>query len=211
MQIALITSLLLLLSASSALRLPSPVASSPIARPAATLTRRCVPVLMAKKKAGGGGGGGGKDISVVLTADVKGQGRKGELINVKPAYAQNFIVSKGLGKVATPEILKEIEKAKAAADADAAAALVAAKELAAKLEAAFEAEGAVIKKKVGPNGDIFGSVTGGDLSEHIASRGFKVDKKAISVASVTSVGSAAATLSLHKQVSMELKFEVVSA
>ena len=90
--------------------------------------------------------------------------------------------------------------------------LAAAKELAAKLEAAFEAEGAVIKKKVGPNGDIFGSVTGGDLSEHIKSRtGFKVDKKAISVASVTSVGSAAATLSLHKQVSIELKFEVVSA
>ena len=205
MQIAL--TLLALLSACAALRLPTPPLAP--ARPAVALTRRGQPVLLAKKKAGGGGG---KDIAVVLTADVKGQGRKGELIKVKPAYAQNFIVSKGLGKVATPEILKELEQAKAAADAEAAAALEAAKELAAKLEAAFEAESAVIKKKVGPNGDIFGSVTGGDLSQHIEERtGLKVDKKAISVASVTSVGSAAATLSLHKQVSMELKFEVVSA
>lgn len=203
MQIATVA---LLFAACTALRLPSQ-ATAPLFRPVVTRTRQCGPLMLAKKKAGGGGG---KDVSVVLTADVKGQGRKGELINVKPAYAQNFIVSKGLGKVATPEILKEIEKAKVKADANAAAALEAAKELAAKLEAAFEAEGAVIKKKVGPNGDIFGSVTGGDLSEHIEERtGLKVEKKSISVASVTAVGSAVATLSLHKQVSMELRFEVV--
>jgi hypothetical protein len=45
---------------------------------------------------------------VILTGDIKGLGSAGDLVAVKPAYAQNFIVSKGLGKMATPEKLKEI-------------------------------------------------------------------------------------------------------
>ena len=45
---------------------------------------------------------------VVLSEDVKGLGRAGDLVAVKPAYAQNFLVSKGLGQVATPDMLKKI-------------------------------------------------------------------------------------------------------
>jgi hypothetical protein len=46
---------------------------------------------------------------VVLTGDIKGLGSAGDLVAVKPAYAQNFLITKGLGKMATPDVLKRIE------------------------------------------------------------------------------------------------------
>jgi len=153
-----------------------------------------------------------KETMVVLLEPVKGVGKKGEVVSVKPAYAQNVLLVKGQAKMATPEILKEIEAADAAATAAAAAAKQGAKDLAAKLDAAFGEEGVYIKKKVGPSGDIFGSVSGSDVAEAIEERlGVAVDKKTVSVPSITSVGSVVASLALHKEVSVSLKLTVVAA
>ena len=97
------------------------------------------------------------------------------MIGVKPAYAQNFVIAKGLGKMATPDVLAQVEADKAAAIAAAIAAKEAAEALKTKLEEVFGrtltltrstdpdpnpnpnpnqvfgATGAVIKKKVGPS------------------------------------------------------------
>ena len=64
------------------------------------------PLLLAKKS----GGAAQKTTQVVLTGDVKDVGKKGELVSVKPAYAQNFLVAQGLGRVATPEVLEQLER-----------------------------------------------------------------------------------------------------
>eukprot|EP00908_Phaeocystis_cordata_P012387 Transcript_23369.p3 GENE.Transcript_23369~~Transcript_23369.p3 ORF type:complete len:203 (+),score=91.85 Transcript_23369:90-698(+) len=167
---------------------------------------RCAVTLLAKKAAKG------KETLVVLLEPVKGIGKKGEVVSVKPAYAQNVLLAKGLGKVASPDVLKEIEKADAEAAAAAAAAKQEAKDIAAKIESAFGDEGVFIEKKVGPSGDIFGSVTGADVADCIAERlGVTVDRKAVTVPSISSVGSVVASLALHKEVKANLKLTVVAA
>ena len=65
---------------------------------------------------------------MVLTAVVDGLGKPGDLVSVKPAYAQNFLLSKGLGKLATPAMLKEISEQVAADKASKAAGLAEAEE-----------------------------------------------------------------------------------
>ena len=118
------------------------------------------PIALAKKKKGGGGGGGGAKVQCVLLADVKGVGRKGELVEVKPAYAENMLIRTGLGEKATPDILEKLATEKAEADAAAVAAKQAAVETNEKLIALFKENGAVLKKKANPDsGQIFGKIT----------------------------------------------------
>ena len=76
-------------------------------------------------------------VMVLLSETIKGVGNKGEVIGVKPAYAQNFVISKGLGKMATPDVLAQVEADKAEAIAAAIAALAAAEALKTKLEEVF--------------------------------------------------------------------------
>eukprot|EP00316_Scyphosphaera_apsteinii_P022225 CAMPEP_0119309394 /NCGR_PEP_ID=MMETSP1333-20130426/15292_1 /TAXON_ID=418940 /ORGANISM="Scyphosphaera apsteinii, Strain RCC1455" /LENGTH=162 /DNA_ID=CAMNT_0007313359 /DNA_START=144 /DNA_END=632 /DNA_ORIENTATION=- len=151
-----------------------------------------------------------KQTDVLLLEDIKGIGRKGEVVQVKPAYAQNFIVSKGIGAIATPAILKDIEKQKAEAAAAEIAAKQQAQELAAKLQSVFR-EGAIIKKRVGPSGDIFGKVTSAHVANIIKERvGSEVNRKKIKVPDIKGAGSATATLTLHKEVAISLKIVVVA-
>ena len=152
-----------------------------------------------------------KDVMVLLSDTIKGVGNKGEVISVKPAYAQNFVIAKGLGKMATPDVLAQVEQDKAEKAAAAIAAKEAAEALKVKLDDVFGSTGAVIKKKVGPSGDIFGKVTCADLAQHIKERaGVVVDRKLISVPAIKGVGSATAKLALHEEVSYAMKLAVVA-
>ena len=171
-----------------------------------TAVRQPRPVMKAKKAPASS-----KEVMVVLLSEVKGIGKKGEVVKVKPAYAQNVLLGKGLGKMATDDVLAQIEKDKADAAAAAVAALAKAKELATKLDEIFGTEGAVIKKKVGPSGDIFGKVSGADLATHIKSKsGIDLDRKQITVPAIKGVGSAIAKVKLHKEVEIKLTLKVVA-
>lgn len=121
-------------------------------------------VAMAKKKAKGGAAKGGM-VEVVLTAEVKGVGKKGQLVSVKPAYAENMLVRAGLGVMASPEVLEKFEADKAAAEAAAIALKEAAVANDAKLCEVFK-DGVVVKKKTGEGGKIFGSVTPTEVNSH---------------------------------------------
>lgn len=164
---------LLLICTCGALRLP-PAARHSVMGHARPPPPRAA-VFAAKKAAAK------KDVVVLLSEDIKGIGKKGELVNVKPAYAENFITSKGLGKVATPDVLASLEREKAEAAAAAIAAKEDAEALQAKLGEVFK-EGLIIKKKVGPSGEIFGKVTKNLLAQVINERaGTKLDGRQITV------------------------------
>lgn len=174
---------LLLLAFTSAARAfsmhPLCVVRSHEATSSASHSRSLPAVAMAKAKKKGGSAKGG-NVQVVLTADVKSLGKKGDVVSVKPAYAENAIVRAGLGKMATEEILEQIAADDAAAVAAAAAAKAAAEEAATKLVAAFGEDGKVLKKSVGPDGAIFGKITPtevADLVQEVA--GITVEKKNI--------------------------------
>lgn len=116
-------------------------------------------------------------MKVIFIQDVKGTGKKGEVKEVKDAYARNCLIKKGLAVEATKENLNHLEGQKASAqhklDVEAANAQ--------KIKDAIDGKTLVIKAKAGQGGKLFGSVTGKDISALIKRDfGFDVDKRKIS-------------------------------
>ena len=116
-------------------------------------------------------------MKVIFIQDVKGTGKKGEVKEVKDAYARNCLIKKGLAVEATNENLNHLEGQKASAqhklDVEAANAQ--------KIKDTIDGKTLVIKAKAGQGGKLFGSVTGKDISALIKRDfGFDVDKRKIS-------------------------------
>lgn len=115
-------------------------------------------------------------MKVLLVKDVKSLGKAGEVKEVKDGYGKNFLIGKGFAKHATPEILAqhaEDEKQKAL---DLASEIASLKELALKLDKAE----IVIKKKLGQNGHLFGSITKEEVAHALFEQhGIDIDKKHI--------------------------------
>lgn len=115
-------------------------------------------------------------MKVLLIKDVKGLGKAGEVKEVKDGYGQNFLVGKGLAKVATNEVLKKhasAERKKAENEAQEVADL---KELSAKLDKLK----VTITKKLGNTGHLFGSVTKDEIATALKEQhAIDIDKKHI--------------------------------
>lgn len=113
-------------------------------------------------------------MKVILKADVKGKGKKGQMIEVAEGYARNFLLPKGLAVLATADAMNTMrlqEKAKAKADAEAKAA---ATEIAEKLK------GLQVKvpSKGGEGGKLFGAVTGREIAAALKEQhGVDIDSK----------------------------------
>ena len=113
-------------------------------------------------------------MKVILKADVRGKGKKGQMIEVAEGYARNFLLPKGLAVLATADAMNTMrlqEKAKAKADAEAKAA---ATEIAEKLK------GMQVKvvSKGGEGGKLFGAVTGREISAALKEQhGVDIDSK----------------------------------
>jgi len=114
-------------------------------------------------------------VKVLLVKDVKNVGKTGEIKEVKDGYGRNFLVARGLARIATPEVVrewKEEQARKAAEEAEEIKRLNAEKER-------LEKEEIRIEKPSAPIG-IRGSVTNNDISHAIAGRlGFEIDKHKI--------------------------------
>lgn len=113
-------------------------------------------------------------MKVILKADVRGRGKKGQMIEVAEGYARNFLLPKGLAVLATADAMNTMrlqEKAKAKADAEAKAA---ATEIAEKLK------GLQVKvaSKGGEGGKLFGAVTGREIAAALKEQhGVDIDSK----------------------------------
>ena len=116
-------------------------------------------------------------MKVIFIQDVKGTGKKGEVKEVKDAYARNCLIKKGLAVEATNENLNHLEGQKASAQHKLDVEEANAK----KIKDAINGKTLVIKAKAGQGGKLFGSVTGKDISALIKRDfGFDVDKRKIS-------------------------------
>ncbi len=100
-------------------------------------------------------------MKVILQADVKGQGKKGQLINVSDGYARNFLFPKKLAVEASTDNLNVMKQKQAAEEARIARERAAAQELSEKLKSCM----VVISAKAGTGGRLFGSVTTSEVSE----------------------------------------------
>lgn len=144
-------------------------------------------------------------MKVILKADVKGSGKKGELVNVADGYARNFLFPKGLAIEATSTNLNVYNEQKAAAKYRADEEKKEAQRIAGILSGAT----LTVKIKASKNGKLFGSLTSKEVSAAIAAaHGIEIDKRKIELPSVKEVGVTEAKLKLYQGVSATLKINV---
>ena len=114
-------------------------------------------------------------MKVILLQDVKGQGKKGEVVDVNEGYARNFLVKKGLAEIATATKLNDLSQKKSSADFHKAEEVKATKILAEQIKG----KTFTVKIKAGQNGKVVESVTGGNISDALAEAEYAIDKKKI--------------------------------
>lgn len=114
-------------------------------------------------------------MKVVLLKDVKGSGKAGDIIEAKDGFAQNFLIKKGLAKVADTQAMTENKSQKEAQAFHRSEQLKANKELCQKLNG----KEVTISIKSGAGGKFFGSVTNKEISDKFVEMGFDIDKKKI--------------------------------
>ena len=147
-------------------------------------------------------------MEVILLQDVARLGSKDDKLTVKNGYGRNFLIPQKMAIVATEsakKILAENTKQRAHKEAKS-------KDLALAVAEKLNAIQLVIGAKTSSTGKIFGSVNTIMLAEAINSKGFDIDRKQIMISddSVKEVGNYTAKIKLHKEVIVELGFEVVS-
>ena len=143
-------------------------------------------------------------MKVILKADVKGTGKKGDIVEVSDGYGKNFLVKKGLAEIATASGINEVNQKKAAAEFHKAEEIKAMKELAGKLNGQIVS----VKIKVGENGKLFGSVTSQNVAQALSEKGFDIDKKKIRMDSVKVLGVIEAEIRLMENISAKIKVSV---
>ena len=146
-------------------------------------------------------------MKIILKEDVANLGYKDDVVEVKNGYGRNYLIPQGKAILATPSALKVLAEnlkqrahkiAKIKADAEAIAATLAGVSL-------------TIPAKVSETGTIYGSVSNIQVAEALEAKGHKVDRKIISIKeTVKQVGQYVATVRLHKEVAVEIPFEVVA-
>lgn len=147
-------------------------------------------------------------MEIILLQDVARLGSKDDLVAVKSGYGRNFLIPQKLAIIATEsakKVLAENTKQRAHKEAKL-------KDLSLSVAERLKTLQLFIGAKTSSTGKIFGSVNTIMLAEAINSKGFEIDRKQISIAedSVKEVGNYTAKIKLHKEVIIELGFEVVS-
>jgi large subunit ribosomal protein L9 len=149
-----------------------------------------------------------KRVQLVLTQDVRKLGKNGDLVEVAPGYARNYLLPQKIAANVTPGILKQAEKRREIERLR----LLALKEVAQTQQAAIDKVGKFsISKQVGENDAIFGTVTTAEVAEVIKSvTGQEIDKRDITIPDVAKIGTYRAELKLHPEVTVTIEIEVVS-
>lgn len=146
-------------------------------------------------------------MELILKEDVINLGYKNDIVNVKSGYGRNYLIPTGKAVIASPSAKKMLaEELKQRAHK-----LEKIKNEAVELAAKMEGVSLTIATKVSATGTIFGSVNNIQIAEGLAEKGFNIDRKTITVkGNVKEVGKYTAVVRLHKEVSVEIPFEVVA-
>lgn len=144
-------------------------------------------------------------MKVILLQDVKGTGKKGDIITTSDGHARNFLIPRGIALEANDSNLRELDHQKANKKKKEDAALAEANALKDKIEKEVKIEFSV---SAGEGGKLFGAITNKDIAERLEKAGYDVDKKRIVLEPIKTLGMYEATLKLHTGVNANLKIEV---
>jgi large subunit ribosomal protein L9 len=149
-----------------------------------------------------------KKIQVVLNKDVTKLGKRGDLVEVAPGYARNYIVPQGLGVVANAGILRQVEQRREKEKQRLLALLEEAKSQKTALQTI---NNFVIKKQVGENDAIFGTVTTQDVVTVIKQNAaLNIERQSVTLPEIKKIGTYPVQIKLHPEVTAEISIEVVS-
>ena len=149
-----------------------------------------------------------KRVQVVLNEDILSLGKNGDLVDVAPGYARNYLMPFGKAVPVTPAVMKQVEHRRAK-EVERQAAL---KQEALNFKTALDTIGRfTVKKQVGEDNVLFGTVTNGDVAEVIEESTKKeIDRRDILVPEIHRTGEYSVTVKLHSEVTAEINLEVVS-
>ncbi|MBR4990706.1 MAG: 50S ribosomal protein L9 [Oscillospiraceae bacterium] len=147
-------------------------------------------------------------MKVILLQDVKGKGKKGQMLEVSDGYARNFMLPKKLAIEATPDAINTMRMNDKATQEriarEKAEALATSKKL--------REMTVVVKAKGGGNGRLFGSVTNAEVADALAKQGIKLDKRKIVLnETIKNVGTYTATCKLGYEISAPLSVKIEEA
>jgi large subunit ribosomal protein L9 len=147
-------------------------------------------------------------MKVILTQDVKGKGKKGQMIEVSDGYARNFMLPKKLAIEATPDAINTMKMNDKATQERIAREKAEALETSKKLRAMT----LIVKAKGGGAGRLFGSVTNAEIADALAKQGIKLDKRKIVLnETIKSVGTYTATCKLGYEITAPLTVKIEEA
>ncbi len=147
-------------------------------------------------------------MKVILNQDVKGLGKKGELVNTSDGYARNLLFPRKLASEANSQAMTELQNRENSKKHKIAVETQEAKDAAAKIE------GKIIKvtAKAGQGGRLFGSVTSKEIAAEMKNQfGIDIDRRKITVNDIKAFGTYPATVKLYQGVTAEFKVAVSEA
>jgi len=144
-------------------------------------------------------------MQIILQEDVEKLGARGEVVEVAPGYARNYLLPQKLALEASPANIKRLEKIRVTLSKRTATEKDAAEQQAALLNNVT----LKFSRKAGETDQLFGSVTSGDLSEALKAQGFEVDKRRIALDEpIKTLGESLVTVKLVHGVTAQLKVVV---
>ncbi|MFM7558514.1 50S ribosomal protein L9 [Cylindrospermopsis raciborskii] len=150
-----------------------------------------------------------KRVQLVLTKDVSKLGKSGDLVEVAPGYARNYLIPQSLATQVTPGILKQVERRREIERQRQLELKQQAEEQKSALEKLVKV---AIAKQVGENEAIFGTVTTQDLVDAIqAATGQTIDRRGITIPDINHLGTYKADIKLHSEVTAKIDIEVVAS
>jgi len=144
-------------------------------------------------------------MKVILLQEVENLGEEGEIVSVKNGYGRNFLIPRGMARLATKGAVKAWEEERRQASRKIAKR----KEDAEELKRIIESLDVVVFAKVGEEGRIFGSVTTQNVADGLAAQGVDIDKKKIEInEEIRMIGVYSGTVKIHGDVSADVTIKV---
>ncbi len=146
-----------------------------------------------------------RNLQVVLSEDLPNVGSSGDLVKVKPGFARNFLLPRGLAALATADNVRRIEHEKKVAQSRAQKQRAAAQELAGKLGSVKLS----LKAQVGEENKLYGSITSRDIEAALADKGFEIDRRKIVMEPIKDLGSHKVTIKIASGIDAAIDVEIV--
>jgi len=151
-----------------------------------------------------------KNMKVILRQDLETLGAAGEVVTVRPGYARNYLLPRGLASAATAANIRQLEDEKRRVEQRAKREFLEARRRASQLEGVS----LTFHAKAGEESKLFGSITSADIADRLAEQGldFEVDRRQVELGEpIKALGVYPVTIRLHTDVRPEIKVWVIKA